>query len=257
MNRRDALQILAAAAATSSLPLHAQMIKPAMPATATMLSRKIPSSGELLPIIGLGTWQTFDVGGDASARKPLEEVMREFAALGGKLIDSSPMYGRSEEVAGGVIANAGLNKKLFIATKVWTSGKSAGIAQMEASMQKLRGKPIDLMQVHNLLDVEAHLETLKGWKQEGRVRYIGVTHYTSSAYDAVAKVIAKHQVDFLQINYSVGEREAEQRLLPLAKELGIAVIVNRPFVGGELFRRLRGTPLPPWATEIDCNAGRN
>ncbi|MBL8523388.1 MAG: aldo/keto reductase, partial [Betaproteobacteria bacterium] len=170
------------------------MIKPAASTTATMLTRKIPSSGELLPVIGLGTWQTFDVGGDASARKPLEDVMREFAALGGKLIDSSPMYGRSEEVAGDVITNVGLNKKLFIATKVWTSGKAAGIAQMEASMQKLRSKPIDLMQVHNLLDVEAHLETLKGWKQEGRVRYIGVTHYTSSAYDAVAKVIAKHQV---------------------------------------------------------------
>jgi len=258
MNRRDALQIMAVAAAGISPLAHAQTIKPAVPTAAAMLTRKIPSSGELLPVIGLGTWQTFDVGADVAARKPLEEVMREFAALGGKLIDSSPMYGRSEEVAGDVIANLGLNKKLFIATKIWTSGKAAGIAQMEASMHKLRvdvkTAPIDLMQVHNLLDVETHLETLKAWKQQGRVRYIGVTHYTSGAYDAVAKVIAKHQVDFLQINYSVGEREAEQRLLPLAKERGIAVIVNRPFAGGELFRRLRGTPLPSWAAEIDCKS---
>ncbi len=251
MNRRNALQILAAAAATPSFPVRAQMIQPA---TSTMLSRKIPSSGELLPVIGLGTWQTFDVGSDSAARKPLEEVMREFAALGGKLIDSSPMYGRSEEVAGEVIANVGLSKKLFIATKVWTSGKTAGIDQMEASMQKLRSRPIDLMQVHNLLDVETHLETLKAWKREGRVRYIGVTHYTAGAYDAVAKVIAKHQVDFLQINYSVAEREAERRLLPLARERGIAVIVNRPFAGGELFRRLREKPLPSWAAEIDCKS---
>lgn len=253
MNRRNALQFLAATAATSTFSLSAQMIKPAS-ASPSMLTRKVPSSGEAIPVIGLGTWQTFDVGNDAASRKPLEEVTREFAALGGKLIDSSPMYGRSEEVAGEVIANVGLSKKLFIATKVWTSGKADGIAQMEASMQKLRAKPIDLMQVHNLLDVETHLETLKAWKQEGRVRYIGVTHYTAGAYDAVAKVIAKHQVDFLQINYSVAEREAERRLLPLAKERGIAVIVNRPFAGGELFRRLREKPLPPWAAEIDCKS---
>ena len=218
----------------------------------TMATRKIPSTGELLPVLGLGTWQTFDVGIEAAGRAPLENVLREFAALGGKLIDSSPMYGRSEEVAGDLIATLGLREKLFIATKVWTSGKVAGIAQMEDSMRKLKARPVELLQVHNLLDVETHLRTLAKWKREGQVRYIGVTHYTPSAYDAVAKVIGTHQVDFLQINYSVGEREAEQRLLPLARERGIAVIINRPFAGGELFRRLRSTPLPSWATEIDC-----
>ncbi len=253
MNRRNALHLLAATAALLRLPAHAQKTN----GTQTMTTRKIPSSGESLPVIGIGTWQSFDVGADAATRAPLEEVLREFVALGGKLIDSSPMYGKSEEVAGDLIAKLGLREKLFVATKVWTSGKAAGVAQMEDSLKRLKidkARPIELMQVHNLLDVETHLRTLADWKREGRVRYIGVTHYTPSAYDAVAKVIAAHTVDFLQINYSVGEREAEQRLLPLARERGIAVIINRPFAGGELFRRLRATPLPSFAAEIDCTS---
>jgi diketogulonate reductase-like aldo/keto reductase len=217
-----------------------------------MMARKIPSSGELLPVIGLGTWQTFDVGANAAERAPLEEVLREFAAMGGRLIDSSPMYGNSEEVVGDIAARLGLRPKLFIATKVWTSGKAAGIRQMEESMRKLRAKPIDLMQVHNLLDAEAHLETLRTWKRQGIVRYIGVTHYTEGAHEAVSRIIAAQPVDFIQINYSVGERGAEQRLLPLALERGVAVIANRPFAGGDVFRRVRSKPLPPWAAEIDC-----
>ena len=217
-----------------------------------MLTRPIPSSGERLPVIGLGTWQSFDIGADAAARAPLEEVLRAFVQLGGKLIDSSPMYGRAETVAGDLIAKIGAREKLFIATKVWTSGKDAGIAQMEDSIAKLRAKPIDLMQVHNLLDMETQLHTLADWKKQGRVRYIGVTHYTPSAYAAVAKAIEAHKMDFLQINYSVGEREAEQRLLPMARERGIAVIVNRPFAGGGLIRRLSSLPVPAWAAEIDC-----
>lgn len=253
MNRRQVLQSFAVAAA--SLPALATIAQAAGPATGVaMLTRKIPSTGQSLAVIGLGTWQTFDVGTDPAVRAPLAQVMREFAALGGQLIDSSPMYGRSEDVAGELIARLGLRARLFIATKVWTSGRAAGIAQMEASMKKLGASPIDLMQVHNLLDVETHLDTLAGWKREGRVRTVGVTHYTAGAYDAVARVIARHPVDFLQINYSVGEREAEQRLLPLARERGIAVIVNRPFAGGELFRRLRDTALPAWAADIDCTS---
>lgn len=252
MNRRDVLRICALTAGLSHLAGRAQIAKPA--SNQSILMRKIPSSGEMLPVIGLGTWQTFDVAADAAARAPLEDVLREFAALGGKLIDSSPMYGRSEDVAGELIAKHSLREKLFIATKVWTTGKAAGVAQAEDSMKKLRAAPIDLLQVHNLLDVETHLRTLGEWKRQGRVRYVGVTHYTSSAYDAVAKVISANAVDFLQINYSVGEREAEQRLLPLARERGIAVIVNRPFAGGELFRRLRSTPVPAWAAEIDCTS---
>ena len=250
VDRRNALHVLALAAGISQLPAEAHAARGI--STQTMAIRRIPSSGELLPVIGLGTWQSFDVGADPAARAPLEAVLREFVALGGKVIDSSPMYGRSETVAGDLIAKLAVREKLFIATKVWTSGKAAGIAQAEDSMRKLRAKPIELLQVHNLLDVETHLRTLREWKSEGRVRYIGVTHYTAGAYDAVAKVISTYPVDFLQINYSVGEREAERRLLPMARERGIAVLVNRPFAGGELFRRLRDTPLPGWAAEIDC-----
>ncbi|MEO8385349.1 MAG: aldo/keto reductase [Betaproteobacteria bacterium] len=250
MNRRNVLQALAVAAGISQMPVQAQ----SGAAVSKIASRKIPSTGEMLPAIGLGTWQTFDVGKGATARAPLEVVLREFAALGGKLIDSSPMYGRSEEVVGDLIAALKLRQQLFIATKVWTSGKAAGIAQMEDSMKKLKATPIDLLQVHNLLDVEAHLATLMDWKRQGLVRYIGVTHYTNSAFAAVAKVISAHPVDFLQINYSVGEREAEKLLLPLARERGIAVIINRPFAGGELIRGLRGTPVPTWAAEIDCKS---
>ena len=252
MNRRNALQVLAMTAGMTQIPGHALEAKAGMDQSIT--TRKIPSSGELLPVLGLGTWQTFDVANDSAARAPLRDVLREFSALGGKLIDSSPMYGRSEEVAGDLIANLGLREKLFIATKVWTSGKTAGIAQMEASIEKLKAKPIELLQVHNLLDVDTHLRTLAEWKRTGLVPYVGVTHYTPSAYDAVAKVIGTHKLDFLQINYSVIEREAEQRLLPLARERGIAVIVNRPFAGGDLFRRLRNTALPAWASEIDCTS---
>jgi diketogulonate reductase-like aldo/keto reductase len=263
MQRRTVLAMMAGAGSLASVSLQSAFarLEPSIKSpinVPVMLKRKIPSTGELLPVIGIGTWQTFDVAGDAQSRAPLEEVLREFVALGGKVIDSSPMYGRSEDVAGEVISKLKLRDKLFIATKVWTSGKSAGIAQMEASMMKLHvgmaNEPIDLTQVHNLLDVETHLATLSAWKREGRVRHIGVTHYTASAYDAVAKIIAKHPVDTVQINYSIGEREAEQRLLPLARDRGIAVIVNRPFAGGELFRRLRATPLPSWAGEINCTS---
>ena len=251
MNRRNALQALAVAAGISQMPIQAQG---ALTGAAKIASRKIPSTGELLPIIGLGTWQTFDVGTEATARAPLEAVLREFAALGGTLIDSSPMYGRSEDVVGDLIAALGLRQQLFIATKVWTSGKAAGVAQMEESMQKLKATPLELLQVHNLLDVDTHLGTLSEWKRQKRVRYIGVTHYTSSAYAEVAKVIKAYPVDFLQINYSVAERAAEEKLLPLAQERGIAVIVNRPFAGGELMRRLRAKPVPAWAAEIDCRS---
>lgn len=219
-----------------------------------MLTKKIPSSGEAIPLIGLGTWQTFHVGSTAAERQPLEEVLAEFASTGGKLIDSSPMYGNSEGVVGDLSAKLGLRKKLFMATKVWTEGKAEGVRQMEESLRKLQADPIDLLQVHNLVDVEAHLETLAEWKRKGRVRYIGVTHYTTGAYDAVEKIITARKLDFLQINYSVGEREAEKRLLPLAVERGIAVIANRPFAGGELFSRLRSNPLPAWANEIDCQS---
>jgi diketogulonate reductase-like aldo/keto reductase len=244
MTRRDSLRLVAGGLALGAVSAAAEE------KAGAMLSRAIPSTGEKLPVIGMGTWQTFDVADPT----PLEEVLRTFVELGGRLIDSSPMYGRSEKVTGDLAAKLNLRDRLFVATKVWTSGRAQGIAQMEDSMKKLRSRPIDLMQVHNLVDVTTHLDTLRGWKKDGIIRYLGITHYTASQHDAVAKLVGAEVLDFLQINYSTGERQAEDKLLPLAKDLGVAVIVNRPFAGGELFKRLREKPLPAWSKEIGCES---
>jgi diketogulonate reductase-like aldo/keto reductase len=206
-----------------------------------------PQNTVKLPKIGLGTWQTFDAGNDSAARAPLREVLKQ---LDGNVVDSSPMYGSSESVAGDLIAELGMRERLFIATKVWTSGREDGIAQMETSFKRLRVKVMDLMQVHNLLDVSMHTKTLQEWKQQGRVRYIGITHYTSSAYAEVERWLKTGAYDFLQINYSLGEREAEERILPLAAERKVNVIINRPFAGSALFGRTKGKSLPPWAAEL-------
>jgi diketogulonate reductase-like aldo/keto reductase len=229
--------------------LAGSIVKPASGQN-TLITKKIPSSAEPLPVIGLGTWQTFDVGNDAPERKILGEVLKVFAEAGARAIDSSPMYGSSETVAGDLVAQLELRERLFIATKVWTRGKSEGIQQMEQSFQRLRVERMDLMQVHNLVDVETHTKTLQEWKQKNRVRYLGITHYTSSAYAEVERWLKTGQYQFLQINYSLAERESEQRLLPLARELNVAVIINRPFAEGALFRKVKGKPLPPWAAEI-------
>ncbi len=221
-----------------------------MSAPDTPLTRRIPASGERLPVVGVGTWQTFDVGDDAAARAPLRDVLAQFAQGGGKLIDSSPMYGTSESVAGDLVAELGLRERLFIATKVWTSGRAEGIRQMEDSFRRLRVARMDLMQIHNLLDAATHTRTLEQWKSEGRVRYIGITHYTASAYAEVERWLRRGGYDFLQINYSLAERDAERRLLPLAQEMKVAVIANRPFAGAGAFRRVLGKPLPPWAQEL-------
>jgi diketogulonate reductase-like aldo/keto reductase len=216
------------------------------------LSRTIPSSGETIPVLGLGTWQTFDVR-SAADRAPLEQVLTEFATVAGGMVDTSPMYGRSEDVIGDLTTKLGLRDRLFIATKVWTSGKKRGIDQMEQSMRKLRVSQVDLMQVHNLVDVQTHLETLRAWKAEGRTRYIGVTHYAAGHHDDVARVLESEPVDFVQINYSVAEREADRTIFPLAAERGIGVIVNRPFGGGSVLGRLSNKPVPAWAGDIDCS----
>ena len=187
------------------------------------MSKKIPSTGEALPVIGVGTWQTFDVGADPAARAPLREVLK---LLNRNMVDSSPMYGSSESVAGDLIVELGLRDKLFIATKVWTSGREAGMRQMETSFKRLRVERMDLMQVHNLVDVATHTKTLMDWKARKRVRYTGITHYTSSAYAEVERALKSGQYDFLQINYSLGERESEQRLLPLATEKNIAGVLS-------------------------------
>ncbi|HZW20709.1 aldo/keto reductase [Noviherbaspirillum sp.] len=250
INRREAMGLIAAATA---LGFGGAFAAPPSEGRALHM-RRIPSSGEALPVVGLGTWQTFDVGPGEDERAPLAEVLSAFVALGGRVIDSSPMYGRSEEVTGELAEKLRLRDRLFVATKVWTRGKEAGIRQMEESMRKLRARPVDLMQVHNLLDVDTHLATLREWKQQGLVRYIGITHYTAGSHDEVAAILRKHAVDFVQINFSAAEREAEQRLLPLAQERGVAVIVNRPFAGGEVIRQMRNRPLPPWAAEIECSS---
>jgi diketogulonate reductase-like aldo/keto reductase len=218
----------------------------------SIATKAIPKTGEMLPVVGLGTWQTFDIGETAAARNPLRAVMGEFARAGGRVIDSSPMYGSSEHVVGDIAHDLGIHKELFLATKVWTSGREAGVRQMEQSFRRLRTQRMDLMQVHNLVDYRIHLETLRRWKEQGKVRYIGVTHYTKSAYDDLARVLASEELDFVQLNYSLGEREAEKRLLPLAAQKQMAVLVNRPFAEGALFRRTKGKPLPAWAREYRC-----
>jgi len=219
-----------------------------------MLTRSIPSSGEKLPVIGLGTWQAFDVGLTADSRRQLEEVLSLFVKFGGRVIDSSPMYGRAEEVIGDLTATLGILDKLFLATKVWTHGKESGIKSMERSMALLRTKRIDLMQVHNLVDVHTHLATLREWKEQGRIRYVGITHYEAGAFGEMEKLMRSEKLDFVQINYSLMEPQAEQSLLPLARERGIAVLANRPFGAGDLFDKVRSKPLPDWASEFDCRS---
>jgi aryl-alcohol dehydrogenase-like predicted oxidoreductase len=222
-------------------------------AGARMHTRKIPATGEPLPVVGCGTWQTFDVGPSPAERAPRAEVLKILFEAGGSVIDSSPMYGRSEQVVGDLLAAAGTRDKAFLATKVWTAGEAAGVRQMTASAAKLQG-PIDLMQVHNLVDWRTHLRTLREWKQAGRIRYYGVTHYSASAYGDLETIMSAEPLDFVQLNYSLVEREAEHRLLPLAAERGVAVIVNRPFAEGALFRRVKGQTLPPWAADIGCRS---
>lgn len=233
MNRREAVALLAVGA--------------------TNVGRASARPGGLKPAlhpIGLGTWQTFDVPAPTPA---LEEVLKLFVQLGGSVVDSSPMYGRSEAILGDLAVKTGVRDQLYVATKVWTTGRAAGIAQMQDSERKLRGK-VDLMQVHNLQDAETHLDTLRRWKAEGRIQHIGVTHYHAGAHDDLAEYVRRGGIDFIQINYSLAEREAERRLLPLAKERGVKVLINRPFGAGSLFRGTRGKPLPAFAKELGATS---
>ena len=220
----------------------------------SMSTRFIPRTGEALPMVGVGTWQTFDVGNDEAGRAELKEVLKTLVATGGKAIDSSPMYGSAERVAGDLTAELGLRDRMFFATKVWTSGRDAGIRQMEESMKLMRTARMDLMQIHNLLDYETHTKTLREWKAAGRVRYIGVTHYHAGAFRELERLIKTKQYDFAQFNFSMGEREAEDRLLGVCADSGTAVIANRPFAEGGLFGRVKGKSLPPWAAEFDCTS---
>jgi diketogulonate reductase-like aldo/keto reductase len=215
------------------------------PSGAPMLTRPIPSTGQQVPVVGMGTWQTFDPEKkDPDTVEDLRQVLKTFHAAGGRVIDSSPMYGKAEEVVGELSQELGINAELFLATKVWTRGERAGIEQMNDSLGKLRRDTLELMQVHNLLDWQTHLKTLRAWKEQGKIRYIGVTHYQRSAFDDLERIMKAEKVDFVQLPYSVDHRDAEQRLLPTAKDTGTAVITLSPFGGGGLFGKVRGKELP-------------
>ena len=265
MRRRHDQQAIRAAGVTRSQLLRAALagsLNAALPntarsqsaAAAKMNTRPIPSTAEALPVIGCGTYIGFDQAPGSPAYGLLPVVVEALFAAGGKVLDSSPMYGRAEATTGELLAADGRRGEAFIATKVWTQGRAEGVRQMEESMRLLRSDRIDLMQIHNLVDWRTQLATLRRWKADGRIRYIGITHYTSSAYAEVEAVLRAEKLDFLQINYALDDREAERRVLPLAAERGVAVIVNMPFGGGGLLRGLLGKPLPPWAAEIGCKS---
>ena len=221
---------------------------------AKMQTRPIPSSREPLPVIGCGTYVGFDQAPGSPGYAELPGVVATLLDAGGKVLDSSPMYGRAEQTTGELLAASGRRGEAFVATKVWTRGRDEGIHQMETSIRLLQTDRIDLMQIHNLVDWRTHLQTLRRWKEAGRIRYLGITHYTPSAYPEVESVLRSERLDFLQIDYALDDRAAEQRVLPLAAERGVAVIVNMPFGGGGLLRRLLAKPLPPWAAEIGCTS---
>jgi diketogulonate reductase-like aldo/keto reductase len=224
-----------------------------MTAHAAMITRPIPSTGEAMPVIGLGTWQVFDAGPGKAIRQPLRAVLQALADGGGRMIDTSPMYGRAEGVTGDLVAELGLRPRVFLATKVWTSGRDQGIAQMRRSAELLRSPVLDLIQIHNLLDWRTHLATLRRMKEAGQVRYIGITHYTTGSLSELARILdSEPGIDFVQCGYSLATRDAEDRLFPTAAARRVAVIVNQPFETSGMFRQVRGRPLPEWAAEFDC-----
>jgi diketogulonate reductase-like aldo/keto reductase len=254
LTRSRLLRLLGGAAASTwfSAPVAGQSIPSASPAP--MASRAIASSGEAIPVIGCGTWVGFDHPPGSAEYARLPGVLSALFAAGGRMIDSSPMYGRSERTTGELLSTSAPGASPFLATKVWTRGREAGLAQMEESFARLQTRRIDLMQVHNLVDWRTQLASVGSLKDQGRVRYVGITHYTSSAFDEVEAVLRAEKLGFLQINYSLDDREVEKRLLPLAAQRGVAVIVNQPFGGGGLLRTLRERPLPGWAAEIGCTS---
>ncbi len=256
--RRQLLgMLLGMSAGAAGLPLAVAQNAPPQATAANgqeMNVRLIPATREALPVIGCGTWVGFGHAPGSAEYQRLPGVLQALFDAGGTVIDSSPMYGRAEQTTGELLAASPQRARAFLATKVWTRGRAEGMAQMEQSFAHLRVQKIDLMQIHNLVDWRTHLATLREWKAQGRIRYIGITHYTPSAFGEVEAVLRAERLDFLQINYALDDRTAEQRLLPLAAERGVAVIVNQPFGGGGLLRRLRERPLPAWAAEIGCTS---
>jgi aryl-alcohol dehydrogenase-like predicted oxidoreductase len=248
--RRQLLKLLAAGAVASTAPASLGVATPHV--APRMATRKIPRSGEEIPVIGMGTSNTFDVGEDAAGRAPLADVLQGLAAGGGTVIDTSPMYGRAETVLGDLMHDLGIRAKFWLATKVWTRGREAGAKQIEQSFARLHTQRLELLQIHNLLDWREHLPTIRALQQAGRVRYSGITHYRADAHAELERVLGAERFDWVQVNYSLAEPEAGARLLPFCQDKGIAVMVNRPFADGAMFAHVRGRPLPPWAAEIGC-----
>jgi diketogulonate reductase-like aldo/keto reductase len=248
MTRRELLKAAGTALAIGGLAPWAT----AMAGPGEIIRKPIPASGEPLPVIGMGTWQTFHVGPEKTERAPLRYVLRAFFDHGGALIDSSPMYANAEEVTGDLVAELGEHERLFAATKVWTYGRDEGVRQMEHSFRRMRVERMDLMQIHNLRDWRVHLPVLRDWKEKGRIRYLGITTSSPGQYQEFAGVMASETLDFVQLNYDIATRKAEEKLLPLAHERGMGVLVNRPFGGGQLFPLVKGRALPDWAAEFDC-----
>ncbi|HEY1796524.1 MAG TPA: aldo/keto reductase [Stellaceae bacterium] len=220
-----------------------------------MITRPIPSTGEAMPVVGLGTWPVFDVGDSAGERAPLKSVVQALVAAGGRMIDTSPMYGRSEAVVGDLVTELGVRQKVFLATKVWTSGRERGIAEMQRSAARMKSPVLDLIQIHNLVDWRTQLATLRDMKAKGQVRYIGITHYTTGSLDELARILDREPgIDFVQCGYSLAQRDAEARLFPTCVAKKVAVIVNQPLGQGGLFGRVRGKELPGWAADFDCTS---
>ncbi|MGV8843196.1 MAG: aldo/keto reductase [Pseudomonas sp.] len=253
LSRRHFIQssaaLLGLAAAASWLPRGALAIDPEQ-----LLQRQIPGSDERLPVIGLGTSRTFDVSLNDNSLSPLDEVMRTFINGGARLIDTAPSYGNAEAVTGELLKRTGTQRKAFLATKISANSRARGQAQFEASLRNLQTDTLDLVQVHNLQDTRTQLALLRELKDQGKVRYIGITHYLESAHDELLEVLAREPVDFVQFNYSLAERNAEKRLLPYCADRGIATLINRPFQRGQLLDRVRGKSLPDWAMEVDASS---
>jgi diketogulonate reductase-like aldo/keto reductase len=251
ISRRRAAKLIGATAATALLSIGTSLV---YGANDSRLMRSIPSTGEKLPVIGLGSATTFDVRPGSPQLKPLGEVLALFVKNGGKVIDSSPAYGNAESVIGDLAAKSHLGNSLFIATKVWSNDKQQGIAQMERSLERFQTRKIDLMQVHNLGGIETQMASLREWKAKGKIRYTGITYSEDRGFGEVERVMRAHKPDFVQINYSLVDRGAAQRILPLAQELRMGVIINRPFGGGGIFKVISAKPLPAWAAEFDCHS---
>lgn len=219
-----------------------------------MLSRPIPASGEPLPVIGMGTSGSFDVPATEAALAPLREVLRLLLDKGGRVLDTAPSYGRAQTVSGLLLEQGGWRENVFLASKLGVRGRERGLTQFEENLGALRSKRLDLLQVHNLIDYRTLLGLLRDLKAQGRIRYLGVTHYLGAAHDKLVGIVEREPLDFLQINLSVVSRNAERRLLPLCREKGVAVLINRAFEDGQLFSRVKGRELPRWAADIDCSS---